>query len=163
MKPATTWPTWRNRRLGKVEDEKTGEDLLKDEIRLLGMKMDEANGVFQAAEGSLDPPTHGVEAFLAGRGYEACNNLAHLEKKGWNYLIRLRDKNRTVAYGLKLPDTAQFDIPVQITCSRPVGGGVPGIRGRLQVGSVRCQQTVSLKTPCGAQAGRKPLEKRLHR
>ena len=30
---------------------------------------------------------------LADRGYEACNNLAHLERKGWNYLIRLRDKN----------------------------------------------------------------------
>ncbi len=55
---------------------------------------------------------------LADRGYEACNNLVHLERKGWNYLIRLRDKNRTVAYGLKLPDTAQFDIPVQITLGR---------------------------------------------
>ena len=49
-----------DRRLGKVEDEKTGENLLKDEVRLLGMKMDEANGVFQAAEGSLNAPTHGV-------------------------------------------------------------------------------------------------------
>lgn len=36
-----------DRRLGKVEDKKTGENLLKDEVRLLGMKMDEANGVFQ--------------------------------------------------------------------------------------------------------------------
>ena len=51
-----------DRCLGKVKDEKTGENLLKDEVRLLGMKMDEANGVFQAAEGSLNPPTHGVEA-----------------------------------------------------------------------------------------------------
>ena len=48
--------------LGEVEDEKTGKDLLEDEIRLLCMEMDEANGVFQAAEGSLNPPTHGVEA-----------------------------------------------------------------------------------------------------
>ena len=55
-----------DRRLGKVKDEKTGENLLKDEVRLLGMKMDEANGVFQAAEGSLDPLTHGVEAFQGG-------------------------------------------------------------------------------------------------
>ena len=30
------------------------------------MKMDEANSVFQTAEGSLDPPTHGVEAFQGG-------------------------------------------------------------------------------------------------
>ena len=60
----------------------------------------------------------GPVILLADRGYEACNNLVHLEKKGWNYLIRLRDKNRTIAYGQKLPDTAQFDIPVQITLSR---------------------------------------------
>ena len=60
----------------------------------------------------------GPVILLADRGYEACNNLAHLEKKGWNYLIRLRDKNRAVAYGLKLPDTAQFDIPVRITLGR---------------------------------------------
>lgn len=61
----------------------------------------------------------GPVILLADRGYEACNNLAHLERKGWKYLIRLRDKNRAVAYGLKLPDTAQFDIPVQITLGRP--------------------------------------------
>lgn len=61
----------------------------------------------------------GPVILLADRGYEACNNLAHLERKGWKYLIRLRDKNRTVAYGLKLPDTAQFDIPVQLTLGRP--------------------------------------------
>ena len=54
-------------RLGEVEDEKAGENLLEDEIWLLRMKMDEANGVFQATEGSLDPPTHGVEAFQGGR------------------------------------------------------------------------------------------------
>ena len=70
-----------DRRLGKVEDEKTGEDLLKDEIRLLGMKMDEANGVFQAAEGSLDPPTHGVEAFQSG-GREALQIQVGDEKLG---------------------------------------------------------------------------------
>ena len=60
----------------------------------------------------------GPVILLADRGYEACNSLAHLERKGWNYLIRLRDKNRAVAYGLKLPDTAQFDIPVQLTLGR---------------------------------------------
>ena len=60
----------------------------------------------------------GPTILLADRGYEACNNLAHLERKGWNYLIRLRDKNRAVAYGLKLPDTAQSDIPVRITLGR---------------------------------------------
>lgn len=35
---------------------------------------------------------------LADRGYEAYNNFAYLEKKGWKYLIRLRDHHRTYAY-----------------------------------------------------------------
>lgn len=70
-----------DRRLGKVKDEKTGEDLLKDEIWLLRMKMDEADGVFQAAEGSLDPPTHGVEAFQSG-GREALQIQVGDEKLG---------------------------------------------------------------------------------
>ena len=54
-------------RLGEVEDEKAGENLPEDKVRLLRVKMDEANGVFQAAEGSLDPPAHGVEALQGGR------------------------------------------------------------------------------------------------
>ena len=55
-------------------------------------------------------------------------------------------------------------VPAVLTrCPRPVGGGITGIRSGLQVESVRRQQTVSLKTSGGAQAGGKPLEKRLHR
>ena len=60
----------------------------------------------------------GPTILLVDQGYEACNNLSHLEKKGWKYLIRLRDKNQAVAHGLKLHDTVQFDIPVQITLGR---------------------------------------------
>lgn len=56
--------------LGEVENEKAGEDFLEDEVQLLSMKMDETNSVFQAAEGSFDPPAHGVEA-LQGGGREA--------------------------------------------------------------------------------------------
>ena len=55
-------------------------------------------------------------------------------------------------------------IPAVLTrCPSPAGGGIPGIRGGLQVRSVRRQQTVSLITSGGAQPGGKPLEKRLHR
>ena len=31
---------------------------------------------------------------VADRGYESYNNIAHLEQKGWNYVIRVRDKRR---------------------------------------------------------------------
>ena len=47
--------------LSEIEDEETGEDLLEDEVRLLCVKMDEAHGILQAAEGGLDAPAPGVE------------------------------------------------------------------------------------------------------
>ncbi len=55
---------------------------------------------------------------LADRGYEAYNNFAHLEKRGWKYVIRLRDRQRTYAYGVTLPDQPEFDIPVRLTLGR---------------------------------------------
>ena len=60
----------------------------------------------------------GPVILLADRGYEAYNNFAHLERKGWKYLIRLKDRNRTYAYGLTLPDQPEFDLPVHITLGR---------------------------------------------
>ena len=70
-----------DRRLSEVEDKKTAKSLLKDEVRLLWMKRDESNGIFQAAEGSLDPPTHGVETFQGG-GREALRIQVGDEKLG---------------------------------------------------------------------------------
>ena len=55
---------------------------------------------------------------LADRGYEAYNNFAHLEQAGWKYLIRLKDRNRTYAYGVTLPGQPEFDLPVHITLGR---------------------------------------------
>lgn len=55
---------------------------------------------------------------LADRGYEAYNNFAHLEQAGWKYLIRLKDRNRTYAYGITLPDQPEFDLPIHITLGR---------------------------------------------
>lgn len=46
----------------------------------------------------------GKTILLANRNYEPCNNLAYLKRKGWNYLIRIRDKYRAVAYGTHLSD-----------------------------------------------------------
>ena len=67
------------------------------------------------AERSVIP---GKTILLADRNYESRNNLAHLEKRGWNYLIRIRDKDRAAAYGIPLPDQPEFDIPVRLTLGR---------------------------------------------
>ncbi len=60
----------------------------------------------------------GPVILLADRNYEAYNNFACLEKKGWKYLIRLKDHDRKNAYGVKLPDQPEFDLPVRMTLGR---------------------------------------------
>ena len=55
---------------------------------------------------------------LADRNYESYNNFACLEKRGWKYLIRIKDRDRKNAYGVKLPDTPEFDLPVRMTLGR---------------------------------------------
>ena len=45
---------------------------------------------------------------IADRGYEAYNNMAHIEQKGWKYLIRVKDKQGILS-GLRLPDAPEFD------------------------------------------------------
>lgn len=75
----------------------------------------ECKALCQMVERSVIP---GKTILLADRNYESCNNLAHLEKRGWNYLIRIRDKDRAVAYGTPLPDQPDFDIPFRLTLGR---------------------------------------------
>lgn len=60
----------------------------------------------------------GPVILLADRNYEAYNNFAHLEKRGWKYLIRIRDRDRKNAYGVKLSDQPEFDLPVRMTLGR---------------------------------------------
>ena len=43
---------------------------------------------------------------------------AELEKRGWKYLIRIKDHERKNAYGLKLPDEPEFDLPIRMTLGR---------------------------------------------
>lgn len=51
---------------------------------------------------------------LADRGYESYNNLAHIQEKGWKFLIRIKDGTGGIASGLTLPDTDEFDIPFHL-------------------------------------------------
>lgn len=55
---------------------------------------------------------------LADRGYESYNNLAHIQEKGWHFLIRIKDGNKGIASGLTLPDTEEYDIPFDIALTR---------------------------------------------
>ena len=55
---------------------------------------------------------------LADRGYESYNNMAHLQEKGWYYLIRIRDGSHGIASGLKLPSADEFDLSVELLLTR---------------------------------------------
>jgi len=55
---------------------------------------------------------------LADRGYEAYNNLAHIQEKGWKYLIRIKDSKTGIVSGLTLPKTSEFDIPFSMKLTR---------------------------------------------
>jgi hypothetical protein len=51
---------------------------------------------------------------IADRGYESYNNFAHIERKGWNYVIRVKDSGGSgILSGLHLPATEEFDVSVQ--------------------------------------------------
>jgi hypothetical protein len=57
---------------------------------------------------------------IADRGYECYNNFAHIERKGWNYVIRIKDaaSNGGILSGLHLPATGEFDVSVRRILTR---------------------------------------------
>lgn len=61
----------------------------------------------------------GRAILIADRGYEGYNNLAHIERKGWKYLIRIKEKSGILS-GLNLPETAEFDLDIRriLTCKQ---------------------------------------------
>ena len=55
----------------------------------------------------------GKTIFIADRGYESYNVFAHIDKKGLNYLIRVKDKDSNGILGaIQLPQTNTFDIDI---------------------------------------------------
>ena len=54
---------------------------------------------------------------IADRGYEGFNLMAHIQEKGWHFLIRIQDvlNSRGIASGLELPDTDEFDLFVDLS------------------------------------------------
>ena len=53
---------------------------------------------------------------IADRNYESYNTLEHISRKGWNYVIRLREA-RGIISNIPLPE-GDFDLPVQIYLTR---------------------------------------------
>jgi hypothetical protein len=61
---------------------------------------------------------HDKVILLAERGFESYNNFAHIEQKGWNYAIRVKDiDSNGILSGFSLP-TGEFDVPIQLILTR---------------------------------------------
>jgi hypothetical protein len=61
----------------------------------------------------------GKTIVIADRGYESYNNFAHIERKGWNYVIRVKDLDSSgILSGLRLPPGGEFDIGVHLTLTK---------------------------------------------
>ena len=60
------------------------------------------------------PVQHAI--LLADRGYESYNLMAHIQERGWKFLIRAKDLHSNgIASGLILPDTASFDVTLSLS------------------------------------------------
>ena len=61
----------------------------------------------------------GKTIFIADRGYESYNVFAHIERKGLNYLIRVKDKDSNGILGaIQFPQTNTFDIDIHKLLTR---------------------------------------------
>ena len=65
---------------------------------------------------SIKQPT----IIIADRAYESYNVLAHIQEKGWYFLIRVKDAGRASGFvtGLDLPCEDTFDFPVHLSLTR---------------------------------------------
>ena len=54
---------------------------------------------------------------IADRGYENYNLMAHIQEKGWKFLIRIKDIHSVggIASGLNLPDFPEFDTFINLS------------------------------------------------
>lgn len=56
---------------------------------------------------------------ICDRGYEAYNNIAHLQENGWKYVLRIKEKgNYGIVDGFDLPEKDEFDFPVNLALTR---------------------------------------------
>lgn len=57
--------------------------------------------------------------YIADRGYESYNNLAHVQEKGQYFLIRIKDSMKNgIASAINLPTNGEFDISIDLNLTR---------------------------------------------
>ena len=67
----------------------------------------------------VDSSDIGNALVIADRGYESFNDMAHVQEKGWFFLIRIKDSNGcSMKAGFDLPEKDEFDISVELNLTR---------------------------------------------
>ena len=61
---------------------------------------------------------------IADRGYESYNNMAHIQEKGWYFLIRVKDGKGSIKSSLELPGQEIFDMAVNLKITRKQSNAV---------------------------------------
>ena len=72
----------------------------------------------KALQEIVDRSTLHKALVIADRGYESYNNMAHIQEKGWFFLIRVKDGKTGIKDHLELPDLDTFDIPISLKLTR---------------------------------------------
>ena len=58
---------------------------------------------------------------IADRGYESYNVIAHIQEKGWKYLLRVKDiHGNGIISRLELPQEPCFDVDIDLQITRKV-------------------------------------------
>ena len=73
------------------------------------------NKALQQMVDSSDIP---VALVIADRNYESYNNLAHIQEKGWFFLIRIKDGDVGMKSGFDLPAEDCFDLEMALNLTR---------------------------------------------
>lgn len=55
---------------------------------------------------------------IADRGYESYNNIAHIQEKGWFFLIRIKDGKSGIKDDLEFPEGSEFDEKFSLKLTR---------------------------------------------
>ena len=69
---------------------------------------------------------------IADRGYESYNDMAHIQEKGWFFLIRIKDGRNGIKMGLELPRRNEFDLDVSLKLTRKQTNDVKKLLSFLQ-------------------------------
>lgn len=77
-------------------------------------KMNEHSALQEMVDRSAIPKA----LVVADRGYESYNNMAHIQEKGWYFLIRIKDGKHGIKAGLELPESDEFDEKISLKLTR---------------------------------------------